>query len=79
MLETVDLDLKLDKGEHHRLEEAADLRLGELQRQVRQAGIPVVVVFCGGGASLPVDLASRCLVIQDLPAVALAEAGKEVI
>jgi predicted Rossmann fold nucleotide-binding protein DprA/Smf involved in DNA uptake len=34
-------------------------------RQAVEQGIPVVVVLCGGGASLPADLASRCSVISE--------------
>ena len=37
--------------------------------QAASHGIPVVVFLCGNGASLPVDLASHCLVFQ----------GKEVV
>lgn len=33
-------------------------------RQAVRAGIPVYVFLCGGGASLPPDLASHCLVIN---------------
>jgi len=45
----------------------------------RRRGVPVIVFLCGGGASLPADLASRCCVVTDLPAEASAEAGKEVV
>jgi predicted Rossmann fold nucleotide-binding protein DprA/Smf involved in DNA uptake len=48
-------------------------------RQAVEQGIPVIIFLCGGGASLPADLASRCLVFKDVPAVALAKTGKEVI
>lgn len=33
-------------------------------RQAVRRGIPVYVFLCGGGASLPADLASHCLVIN---------------
>jgi predicted Rossmann fold nucleotide-binding protein DprA/Smf involved in DNA uptake len=33
-------------------------------RQAVEQGIPVIVFLCGGGASLPPDLASRCLVFD---------------
>ena len=33
-------------------------------RQAVRRGIPVYVFLCGGGASLPADLASHCLVLQ---------------
>lgn len=38
-------------------------------RQAVARGIPVVVFLCGGGASLPAELASRCFIFQ----------GKEVV
>ncbi len=34
-------------------------------RQAVARGIPVVVFLCGGGASLPAELAGRCLVLQE--------------
>jgi len=33
-------------------------------RQAVASGIPVVVFLCGGGASMPPDLASRCSVVD---------------
>jgi len=33
-------------------------------RQAVTRGVPVVVILCGGGASLPADLASRCFVFD---------------
>ena len=33
-------------------------------RQAVSRGIPVIVFLCGGGASLPPDLASRCIVFD---------------
>ena len=34
-------------------------------RQAVEQGIPVVVVLCGGGASLPADLASCCHIVSE--------------
>jgi polyphosphate:AMP phosphotransferase len=51
MLETVDLDAKLSKAEFKKTHEALGLRLGRLQRDIRVAGIPVVIVFEGWEAS----------------------------
>jgi predicted Rossmann fold nucleotide-binding protein DprA/Smf involved in DNA uptake len=34
-------------------------------RQAVEQGIPVIVFLCGGGASLPADLASSCLVFRE--------------
>ncbi len=51
MLETVDLNAKLDKAAFKRQHGPLDLRLAELQREVRAAGIPVVVVFEGWEAA----------------------------
>ena len=33
--------------------------------QAVEQGVPVIVFLCGGGASLPADLASRCLVFTE--------------
>jgi len=34
-------------------------------RQAIEQGVPVIVFLCGGGASLPADLASRCCVVTE--------------
>jgi hypothetical protein len=34
-------------------------------RQAVEQGVPVLVFLCGGGASLPADLASHCLVFPE--------------
>jgi predicted Rossmann fold nucleotide-binding protein DprA/Smf involved in DNA uptake len=34
-------------------------------RQAVEQGVPVIVFLCGGGASLPADLASRCCVFKE--------------
>jgi len=51
MLETVDLDATLSKEEFKKAHDPLDLRLAELQRQVRAAGIPLLVVFEGWEAA----------------------------
>ena len=51
MLETLDLDAKLSKEEFKKTHGVLELKLAELQRQVRAAGIPVIVVFEGLQAS----------------------------
>ena len=51
MLETIDLKAELSKKEYQKLLEEFDLRLGELQRAIRSAGIPLVVVFEGWDAA----------------------------
>jgi len=38
-------------------------------RQAVRRGIPVYVFLCGGGASLPADLASHCLILSGKEAV----------
>ena len=47
MLETVNLDSKLGKEEYKTTMDQLDVRLGELQRELKAAGIPVLVVFEG--------------------------------
>ncbi len=51
MLETVDLSLKLSKQEYREAFEPLSIRLAELQREARAAGVPVIVVFEGWQAS----------------------------
>lgn len=51
MLETVDLSAKMPKDEFKRLYAKFELRLGELQRSLRTAQIPVIIVFEGWEAS----------------------------
>jgi polyphosphate kinase 2 (PPK2 family) len=51
MLETVDLDLELDRATYDRVFRPLRDRLALLQREVFEAGIPVVVVFEGWDAA----------------------------
>ncbi len=51
MLETVNLKGKLGKEEYRTAQAALDLQLGEAQRKLRAAGIPVLVVFEGWDAA----------------------------
>jgi polyphosphate:AMP phosphotransferase len=51
MLETVNLKAKLGKEEYHTAQETLDLQLGDAQRRLRAAGIPVLVVFEGWDAA----------------------------
>lgn len=51
MLETVDLDARLPKAEFKPIYEQLEIRLSQLQRAIRDAGIPVVVVMDGWAAA----------------------------
>src|SRR5246127_5390723 len=51
MLKNVDLSREVAKAEYKRLKGDADLKLAELQRQVKALGIPVIIVFEGWSAS----------------------------
>src|SRR5258708_10900498 len=51
MLTNVDLSPEVAKAEYKRLKDDADLKLFDLQRQVKALGIPVIVVFEGWSAS----------------------------
>lgn len=51
MLETVNLSATLDKEAYREAQDALDLRLGAAQRQLRAAGVPVLVVFEGWDAA----------------------------
>jgi polyphosphate:AMP phosphotransferase len=51
MLKNVDLSREVAKAEYKRLKGDADLKLADLQRQVKALGIPVIIVFEGWSAS----------------------------
>ena len=51
MLENVDLSSRASKAQYKAEKPALELQLAELQRQARDLGIPVIVVFEGWGAS----------------------------
>src|SRR3954454_23986796 len=51
MLENIDLTRKLDKAEFKRMKDEADLKLADLQREVKALGIPVIIVFEGWSAA----------------------------
>jgi polyphosphate kinase 2 (PPK2 family) len=50
-LEDVDLSRKLDKQEYKARMPKLQLKVGELQRALREKGIPVVIIFEGWGAA----------------------------
>ena len=51
MLETVDLKRRVDKEAYKEEAEALEARLGVLQQEVKQAGLPVIILFEGWGAA----------------------------
>jgi AMP-polyphosphate phosphotransferase len=51
MLKNVDLSREVAKAEYKRLKGDVDLKLADLQRQVKALGIPVIIVFEGWSAS----------------------------
>ncbi|HOV61042.1 MAG TPA: polyphosphate:AMP phosphotransferase [Candidatus Hydrogenedentes bacterium] len=51
MLETVDLDAEISKKEYKELAEKLDIELAACQRQLREARIPVLIVFEGWDAA----------------------------
>ncbi|HPB31597.1 MAG TPA: phosphate--AMP phosphotransferase [Candidatus Sumerlaeota bacterium] len=51
MLEKVNLSLKTPREEYARLRETLERQLGELQRRVREAGVPLIIVFEGWDAA----------------------------
>ncbi|MBI5094044.1 MAG: polyphosphate:AMP phosphotransferase [Candidatus Hydrogenedentes bacterium] len=51
MLETIDVNAELSKKDYQKLVESIDVRLGECQRAIREAGIPVIIVFEGWEAA----------------------------
>jgi polyphosphate:AMP phosphotransferase len=51
MLKNVDLSREVAKAEYKRLKSDLDLKLADLQRQVKAQGIPVIILFEGWSAS----------------------------
>jgi polyphosphate kinase 2 (PPK2 family) len=51
MLEKIDLTKKIEKSEYNRLIPDLQIRLGEVQRQIRELNIPVIIVFEGWDAA----------------------------
>ena len=51
MLTNVDLSQEVAKAEYKRPKYDADLKLADLQRQVKALGIPVIIVFEGWSAA----------------------------
>jgi AMP-polyphosphate phosphotransferase len=51
MLKNVDLSREVAKAEYKRLKSDLDLKLADLQRQVKAQSIPVIIVFEGLSAS----------------------------
>jgi polyphosphate kinase 2 (PPK2 family) len=65
MLESVDLKAKLTKDEYRQRMSPLEIRLGELQRQARELGIPVIVVFEGWDAAGKGTLINRLMLCLD--------------
>jgi len=61
MLETVDLKARLTKTEYREAQEKLDLELARLQREMRSAAIPALVVFEGWDAAGKGSVLSRLL------------------
>ncbi|MBD3222650.1 hypothetical protein GF314_15555, partial [bacterium] len=51
MLEQINLDRSIPKDEYKSRRDALELRLGELQREAQDLGVPLMVVFQGWGAA----------------------------
>src|SRR5205823_4710430 len=51
MLENIDLSKEVSKDEYKKAKADADLKLAELQREVKALGIPVIIVFEGWSAA----------------------------
>lgn len=61
MLETVDLKAKLGKAESKEVQDKLDLQLAQLQRDLREANIPLLVIFEGWDAAGKGSVLSRLL------------------
>lgn len=65
MLDCVDLKRKMDKAEYQAKMEPLDIRLAELQRELRTAGIPVSLAFEGWDAAGKGTVLGRILMPLD--------------
>lgn len=65
MLEKIDLSQSLKNKEYQNLYEDLSARLGELQRETKRLGIPVIIVFEGWGASGKGTLINRLISPMD--------------
>ena len=61
MLETIDLKARLDKDKYREMQDKFDPQLAALQRQLREAGIGVMIVFEGWDAAGKGAVLSRLL------------------
>ena len=61
MLEKIDLSKKMGKKEYSQQMDVLGIRLGELQRECRELGIPVIIVFEGFGAAGKGTLINRLI------------------
>jgi polyphosphate:AMP phosphotransferase len=61
MLETVDLKARLGKADYRKAMDRLDLRLGEQQRALREAGVPVLILLDGWDAAGKGTVLSRIL------------------
>jgi polyphosphate kinase 2 (PPK2 family) len=77
MLTNVDLSREVAKAEYKRLKDDTDLKLADLQRQVKALGIPVIIVFEGWSASGKGTLINRLILPLDPgDSVSTAQAGQ---
>ncbi len=65
MLEKIDLEKKVSKGSYEKRLSKQFLRLGALQRELRDAGLPVIVVFEGFRGSWRGQLISKIISALD--------------
>ncbi|MCU0609675.1 MAG: hypothetical protein MUF22_07930 [Chitinispirillaceae bacterium] len=65
MLEKLDLTLSIEKADYHAKMDKLERRLGELQRQAREHGVPIVIVFDGWGAAGKGTLLNRLILALD--------------
>lgn len=77
MLQQIDLDKKLTKKEEKTYMEAFSPKLGRLQRELRAAGIPVLIVFEGFGAAGKGYQIGRLIEALDPRGFAVHAIGKE--
>jgi len=65
MLEKIDLSKKIEKSEYNRLMPELEIRLGEVQRKIRELKIPVIIVFEGWEAAGKGSMINRLTLALD--------------
>jgi polyphosphate kinase 2 (PPK2 family) len=65
MLEKIDLSKKIAKSEYKNYMDVLELKVGELQRKAKEAGVPVIIIFEGWDAAGKGTAINRLILAMD--------------